>query len=200
MNGLHELRQRRPVTLSGETLVGLGSEHRPPLIWFNLGRVGHPHLHIVDLAQWLCGGTSRGRCSKRPRSGYYDPSRQRPAVRRSRHTSFRAGLSDSPAPQPEPTCHPKSAGGPANPLVNLLQHGAPQRPRLAAVRRTAFLGTAATTSPYWSRSLASRSRTGRQPPVAVPSPNGPLALSPDQIHDQMQVIKSCEPSGRAASK
>ena len=82
------------------------------------------------------------------------------------------------------------AFGPADPAA-ASRCGHIQRPRLAAEQCTALLG---------SRSLASRSRTGGQPPLSVPLSIGPLALTPDQIHGRMQVIKSWEPSARAASK
>jgi hypothetical protein len=59
VNGLHELRQRRPVSLAEETLIELTSQHRPPLLGFHLGRPGYPYLHLVDVAQGLGGGSSR---------------------------------------------------------------------------------------------------------------------------------------------
>jgi hypothetical protein len=63
MSGLKELRQRRPISLSEETLVELASETRPPLLWFDLGRIGEAYLHLGDVPQGAGRRPVGDRCS-----------------------------------------------------------------------------------------------------------------------------------------
>ena len=53
---LHELRQRRPVALSEESLVELAGQGRPPLLRSDRSRSSQPSLDLVDAVQGLGGG------------------------------------------------------------------------------------------------------------------------------------------------
>jgi hypothetical protein len=56
IDSLHELRQRRPVCLSEESLVELAGQGCPPLHRSDRGRPGQPFLHVVDFLQGFGGG------------------------------------------------------------------------------------------------------------------------------------------------
>jgi Phage integrase family len=56
IDSLHELRQRRPVALSEESLVELASQGRPPLLQPDRSRFGRPFLDVVDALQGTGGG------------------------------------------------------------------------------------------------------------------------------------------------
>ena len=58
MNGLHELRQRRPVTLAREALIELTRQHRPPLLWSDTGGC-QPRFDVVHALQGHVGRISR---------------------------------------------------------------------------------------------------------------------------------------------
>ena len=57
-DSLHDKRQRRPVSLSEESLVELAGQGRPPLLRPDRGRSGQPFFDVVDALQLLGGGTS----------------------------------------------------------------------------------------------------------------------------------------------
>jgi len=59
IDALHELRQRRPVALSEESLVELAGQGCPPLLRSDRSRRGEPFLELVDVVQRLDGGLSR---------------------------------------------------------------------------------------------------------------------------------------------
>ena len=59
MHLLYELRERRPVSLSEESLVELVGQRGPPLLRWDLGRPGEPCLDLVDGLQGLGGGPPR---------------------------------------------------------------------------------------------------------------------------------------------
>ena len=59
IDSLQELRQRRPVSLSEESLVELAGERCPPLLRSDRGRFGQPFLDLVDAVQGIGGGPLR---------------------------------------------------------------------------------------------------------------------------------------------
>ena len=56
---LHELRERRPVSLLEESLVELVGQGGPPLLRWGMGRLDEPSLDVVDGLQGFGGGSSR---------------------------------------------------------------------------------------------------------------------------------------------
>ena len=56
IDALQQLRQRRPVALSEESLVELAGQRRPPLLRSARGRFGQPFLDLVDALQRFGGG------------------------------------------------------------------------------------------------------------------------------------------------
>ena len=90
----------------------------------------------------------------------------------------------------------------SKPFVSLLQHGGPtQRPKLASVQRTALLerllGRHLALGADPQRVVRGLAVSGR-PRLLCRAETERLALI--NLVDQIEVIKSCEPSGRAASK
>jgi hypothetical protein len=53
---LNEMRERRPVSLSEESLVELAGQGRPPLLRSDRGCFGQPFLDLVDAVQGIGGG------------------------------------------------------------------------------------------------------------------------------------------------
>jgi hypothetical protein len=58
IDALQQLRQRRPVCLSEESLVELAGQGCPPLLRPDRSRRGQPFLDVVDAVQRLGGGPS----------------------------------------------------------------------------------------------------------------------------------------------
>ena len=56
IDSLHELRQRRPVSLSGESLLEQAGQGRPPLLRPDRSRPGQPSLDVVDARQGFFRG------------------------------------------------------------------------------------------------------------------------------------------------
>jgi hypothetical protein len=58
IDGLHELRQRRPVSLANESLVELAGQGSPPLLRSDLSRSNQPCFDLVDGLQGFLRGSS----------------------------------------------------------------------------------------------------------------------------------------------
>jgi hypothetical protein len=56
IDALQQLRQRRPVCLSEESLVELAGQGFPPLLRSDRSRFGQPSLHVVDAVRGIGGG------------------------------------------------------------------------------------------------------------------------------------------------